>query len=87
VAQARQQVLYVSPPPSSAHAQAVVEYRLHPITTSDGQQEHREIDPCVDGELQGSPEATIHLHQMRPPGERVDLVLDHGDALPTEAPQ
>src|SRR3989454_9929386 len=47
-------------------------------------QQVREIHPGIDRELKGAPEPSIHFHQQRLSCSPIQLVLHHGDAVPTQ---
>src|SRR5262245_5716296 len=42
----------------------------------------RKIDPGIDGELQPSPESSIHFHKIRDVRFPIDFEFDHRDTVP-----
>src|SRR5205823_13457503 len=68
-------------------ADPVARSDLRPVAEGELPGQIREVDPRVDGELQRSPEAAVHLHQVRRPGATVLLVLEHRDPVPAERPE
>src|SRR5256886_6102495 len=84
VAQAQIQMVHVSPEPAAANAHAVVSAFGHTLPRRAADEQRREVDPGVDGQLQRPPESPVHLHDHLPARLRLAFTLDHGAALPVE---
>src|SRR5206468_3440685 len=66
VAQAQIQMVHVSPEPAAANAHAVVSAFGHTLPRRAADEQRREVDPGVDGQLQRPPESPVHLHDHLP---------------------
>src|SRR5207248_11626365 len=78
------QVVNIAPFPAKADADFVLGDWPRWFTTCRVDENARKIDSGVDGELQRAPKPTVDLHEIWNAGSLIDLVLDHGDALPIE---
>src|SRR5216117_4587631 len=77
-------MVHISPTPATANPHTVgtmVGDRLSPGAANE---QRREVDPRIDGQLQRAPESTVHLHENLAARCRLPFALDHGDALPAE---
>src|SRR5439155_25288028 len=82
--QAQQQMIQVAEQPAALHADPVGRGDLEAMPQGQLIQQVGKIDTSIKGELQGSPEAAVHLHQERSPGSTILFVLHHRDAVPAE---
>src|SRR5258708_3580129 len=77
-------MVHVPPEPAASDTDAVATRLRHSLSCSTPDQECREVDPGVDGQLQRTPESPIDLHDDLPTRPSFPLTLDHRDALPVE---
>src|SRR5262249_11068806 len=79
-----QQMIQIAEQPSIPDARGISARQLQRTAERQVVTERREVDARVDRELQGAPEAAVDLDQIRPTSPWLELVLEHGDAVPAK---
>src|SRR5690606_28405722 len=71
--EAGDRVVDVAPAPAEAVPGAIDRWRAGRRARRGADEERREVDAGVDGELERAPETRVHLHEVREAGPGVDL--------------
>src|SRR3989304_10545510 len=80
--QEHQQGVRIPPEPSTLDALLEAENRFDCFPFRDPQENLREIDSRIDGELEGSPEPAVDLHQFRAAVPLIHFELHTRSAVP-----